>query len=148
MQRIHTLSSLVVLALVLCSCNCASTACTSCETSCSSAQVAAPAALPTKLLGRADVDVGGKCIGSVRTLQGEGADSTTVTSVLDVHGDMMGFVTADGTAFRGSGKAIQRVGQSNDLRALAALILSVPSGQRTTLTGVHGKLIPGFPGHL
>lgn len=145
MQRHFSTAFVFGLALVLCCCACPSEECNQCELTPCSMQQGGPAAISMTLLGRADVMVDGRRIGSVRTLQGAHEGGTTVTSVLDVRGDIVGFVTADGTAYRAAASTRKRIGQGNDLRELAGLILGAT--QRATLSAVHGKLVPGFPGH-
>jgi hypothetical protein len=102
----------------------------------------------TKLIGRADVYLAGKAHGSVRTLQGTGAKATTVTTVLNHQGQVVGYVQADGTAMRNTANGAVRVGQGPDLRELVALIFEVRDGSKAELKAVHGQLVPGFPGHL
>ncbi len=108
---------------------------------------AASAPVATTLIGRADVFLAGRNAGSVRCLQGAGESATTVTTVVDQRGNVVGFVHADGTAMRNSASGAQRVGQGNDLRELVALVFDVRDGSKAEFKAVHGHLVPGFPGH-
>lgn len=116
-----------------------------CSMAACSGAVAAPVA--TTLIGRADVFLAGRNAGSVRCLQGAGEAATTVTTVVDQRGTVVGFVQADGTALRNTAAGSVRVGQGNDLRELVALVFDVRDGSKAELKAVHGHLVPGFPGH-